>query len=630
MKRQSFRITAVVLSILVITAATAFAAGQIVTDGIRQWAREAVEAESAIRTSDIPNNTVAVLYFENQTGKADLKLLEKGLTLMLITDLSKIETLQIVERVKLQALMTEMDLSVSGIVAEYTAIRVGRLLGAKHLVGGIIDDTQAEQFEILSDVLDTDPRNVIGRPKTEGKLLSELIRMEKELLFKIVRLLSITLTPELEKKLKEPFTENLDAFRYYMQAIEYLDNREYSKADENYQKALDADPNLFQARDGMLELRKLDLVARDWRMDSPRETPPELITRQQTRELVEDQTGKETAILQQGRIKVDWEIEGTETAATALGHDTAGTDRNGGGYLPYAVQKEQAQFDTARREALARRDVWDGIDTALDNAALRERDAAFVRSADAHTGQVLKDSNGYWVRVRQYVLRPDPQSVRMLNISMRQGNGPLAGLSSIDWTTTLDNPYTGNLRDLPWGSWLNTRTDNGRHIEYAADAYPEIHPANMSVQFRNTARETLSESRTFGAPVQSAAMKRQAIENEQLRLGNTAVAYEYTAGQPDALQYTVTANTDGGFNYVLGDGNSDIPVVFNIVGDGDTPGNNDKPAFTDIWSALNVNETGAGRIGDNNLEIRIDPGRDVFSAPIDVVYIPLSRMHWNE
>jgi curli biogenesis system outer membrane secretion channel CsgG len=59
---------------------------------------------------------------------------------MLITDLSEVKGLQIVERIKLQALVEEMGLGASGLVEANTAPRVGKLLGAQWLIGGDILD----------------------------------------------------------------------------------------------------------------------------------------------------------------------------------------------------------------------------------------------------------------------------------------------------------------------------------------------------------------------------------------------------------------------------------------------------------------------------------------------------------
>lgn len=53
--------------------------------------------------------------------------------------------------------------------------------------------------------------------------------------------------------------------------------------------------------------------------------------------------------------------------------------------------------------------------------------------------------------------------------------------------------------------------------------------------------------------------------------------------------------------------------------------------LADMWDALRVNEDwwGSPNIGKNNLEIAIDREANYFEKPIDVVYIPMSRMLWK-
>lgn len=53
-------------------------------------------------------------------------------------------------------------------------------------------------------------------------------------------------------------------------------------------------------------------------------------------------------------------------------------------------------------------------------------------------------------------------------------------------------------------------------------------------------------------------------------------------------------------------------------------------SLDDIWDALRVNISEWPDIGNNNLEIVIDGQGNYFSNPIDVVYIPMSRMLWKE
>jgi TolB-like protein len=80
--------------------------------------------------------TLAVLYFDYAGRDPGLEALSKGLAQMLISDLASAEVARVVERDRLQALLTEQKLAQSGKFDPATAARVGKLLGARYLVMG--------------------------------------------------------------------------------------------------------------------------------------------------------------------------------------------------------------------------------------------------------------------------------------------------------------------------------------------------------------------------------------------------------------------------------------------------------------------------------------------------------------
>ncbi len=67
-------------------------AGQVVTEAQRSWAKTAISQEKALQAIG-PSDTLAVLNFSNDTNRPEIDLLQKGLPLMLITDLSKIKAI---------------------------------------------------------------------------------------------------------------------------------------------------------------------------------------------------------------------------------------------------------------------------------------------------------------------------------------------------------------------------------------------------------------------------------------------------------------------------------------------------------------------------------------------------------
>ncbi len=80
--------------------------------------------------------TVAILYFDYDGTDGELVPLRKGLAQMLITDLAGRDSYRIVERAKLQEVLTELNLSKTQKIDPASALKVGRLLQAKYMIVG--------------------------------------------------------------------------------------------------------------------------------------------------------------------------------------------------------------------------------------------------------------------------------------------------------------------------------------------------------------------------------------------------------------------------------------------------------------------------------------------------------------
>jgi TolB-like protein len=96
--------------------------------------------------------TVAVLYFDYAGENEEMAVLRKGLAQMLVSDLSGLAGIRVVERERLEAVLSELELQKSRKIDPTTAAKIGKLLGAKYLVLG-------SYFELLG-TLRTDARVV--------------------------------------------------------------------------------------------------------------------------------------------------------------------------------------------------------------------------------------------------------------------------------------------------------------------------------------------------------------------------------------------------------------------------------------------------------------------------------------
>jgi TolB-like protein len=98
--------------------------------------------------------TVAVLYFTNGAllSNADYAPLSKGMAEMMITELSRNPGVRVVERDRLQQLLAEQNLGNGDRVDKETAVRIGKILGAHHLLMGsfVIDPKQNMRIDVRS------------------------------------------------------------------------------------------------------------------------------------------------------------------------------------------------------------------------------------------------------------------------------------------------------------------------------------------------------------------------------------------------------------------------------------------------------------------------------------------------
>jgi TolB-like protein len=232
--------------------------GQVVTDEARAWAKQALEQEKSLKAPVAPN-AVGVLYFPNRTRQPDLDPLQKGIAVMLITDLSKVKGLTVVERIRLQALVEEMKLGASGLVDQKNTSDVGKLLGAHWLVGGNLLSGQASVLQIKSNVLDVPKGQISGQPDAEG-MLDDLIRMEKDLVFETIKILKIEPTSQELVELKKPLTTNINALLDFSRCIDQSDRGNYQEAAGFCKAALAADPLFGLALTTLQELTSLGVT----------------------------------------------------------------------------------------------------------------------------------------------------------------------------------------------------------------------------------------------------------------------------------------------------------------------------------------------------------------------------------
>ncbi len=226
---------------------------QLTHQQVRQAVAEALAQEQSIQVDAIPTNSVAVLYFQNLSSSPELDPLKKGLSQMLITDLAKAKQLTVVERLRLQTLLQELKLGTTGMVEAGSAPRVGKLIGAGKLVHGGFTDLQDENLRIDASLAEAASNERSDLEEITGKLNS-IFQLEKDLAFKIIDELGVTLTQEEREAIQKIETESLLALIAYSRGLDFEDRAMFSEAKTEYQKAVQIDPGFGLAKQSLTDV----------------------------------------------------------------------------------------------------------------------------------------------------------------------------------------------------------------------------------------------------------------------------------------------------------------------------------------------------------------------------------------
>ena len=208
----------------------------------------ALRKESELALTEFPEKSLAVLYFLSLSEDKQWEPLQKGIAEMLVTDLSQIEELKVVERLRLQFLMDELRLGPEGLTDEGTAPRLGKLLGTRNLIKGSFMVTPSMKLTLDAGVFAVGSLGPPAMNNFDGNL-TRLFQMEKELVLRILDYFKIEISPEKREKLIQIPTQNLVAFLSYCNGLDAWDRGDFRAASSFFQEALRLDPQFQLARD---------------------------------------------------------------------------------------------------------------------------------------------------------------------------------------------------------------------------------------------------------------------------------------------------------------------------------------------------------------------------------------------
>ncbi len=212
-----------------------------------------VSAQAA--DDDIP--TVAVLDFTGlmmgQGGNS--APLGKAVSSMLITELTGLPGIRVIERYRLQDLLTEQKLALSGRVDESTAVEIGKILGAQYVIHGQVTSI-FDELRMDMRAVDVETSEVIEAQKMTDKtseLLSVVVRMADS----FATSLNLQTPSSRDRAEAIPTRATIE----FSRGLAFEDRGDTDKALEHYRNALEIHPNYRAAQRAVAHLESVGVGA---------------------------------------------------------------------------------------------------------------------------------------------------------------------------------------------------------------------------------------------------------------------------------------------------------------------------------------------------------------------------------
>ena len=204
---------------------------------------------------------VAVLYFENNTGDASLDWMRTGLTDMMVTDLSQSADIEVLGTDRLVQILQELKRSDDRVVSADVVREIATRAGVNNvLVGSYVK--AGDTIRITARLQETQTGRIVTAERVEGAGESSVFAMVDELtrrfMSKIAELGGArtgSLLPRpgpasdagLDRDVTDITTDSIEAYRYYVEGMNFHERGLSSQAAPLVEKAIEIDPNFAMA-----------------------------------------------------------------------------------------------------------------------------------------------------------------------------------------------------------------------------------------------------------------------------------------------------------------------------------------------------------------------------------------------
>jgi tetratricopeptide (TPR) repeat protein len=197
--------------------------------------------------SDKPS--LAIVYFENNSGDESLDHWRKALCELLIADLTQSKYIRVLSSDKLLDILVDLNQIDAKSFSSKVLKEVATRGGSTHILrGGFIK--AGEQFRIDAILQEAATMESIGSDRIEGRGEESFLTMVDELTRKVkahFKLSTEEIASDVDEEVKKITTSSPEALKYYIEGRKYHLTRDYMKSIELMEKTVAIDPDFAMA-----------------------------------------------------------------------------------------------------------------------------------------------------------------------------------------------------------------------------------------------------------------------------------------------------------------------------------------------------------------------------------------------
>ncbi|HKH50026.1 MAG TPA: protein kinase, partial [Thermoanaerobaculia bacterium] len=220
--------------------------------GVSLWTGRAPREvpEAAAPAAPVPaRKTLAVLHFQNLTGDPQLDWLRAGLPEMLVTDLSQLPQLEILETDRLAQILAELgepgDLETRPLSLEQVQ-KLAQRAALQQVIRGSY--TQVKDRVLISfRIEDAASGHILASDRVQGRGEEQLLSLIDELAMAVHRKLKVARPSAAPAAIQDVTTSSVEAWRLYTEALRLTNQAKSSEAVALLEKAVELDPGFALA-----------------------------------------------------------------------------------------------------------------------------------------------------------------------------------------------------------------------------------------------------------------------------------------------------------------------------------------------------------------------------------------------